>query len=359
MLHVPAMWMLLACAGGAAKSSPLHVDTVAARAVLPAAVPDAAARHRAVGSESSRYAVPSTADIAQALERDPASLGSLSLGRPNLGALVNAAHMESAKPWEVVSPSTAWATAETIAFLERAITHVSERHPGAHRLHIGDLSREHGGPIRPHLSHQSGRDADIGYYYLPGSEGWYQNASERTLDRTRSWALVRALVTETDAELILIDQRVQRLLYEEALASGEDAAWLDTLFGFRKKHPEPLIRHAYGHRTHIHVRFFNPRAQALAAQAYEALHTRGLVTPRRLAGRRLDGRRLDGRRASGVAQKPLPGSSADVLARLRAALPKNVVPRVSTSAIPPRRLPPAHPGAVAAARATPQLAPEQ
>src|SRR5437764_593142 len=85
---------------------------------------------------------------------------------------------------------------------------------------------------RCHASHQSGRDADLGYYYKPGYQAWYQPASVYTMDRARSWAFVRALVTETDVEAIFIDMRVQRLLYEYALSAGEDRAWLDGLFGF-------------------------------------------------------------------------------------------------------------------------------
>ncbi|MSP26845.1 MAG: hypothetical protein EXR75_17230 [Myxococcales bacterium] len=327
MLPVPAFWMLLACVSA---GSPSGVS-------VPLSEPRSLTEPR------------STLEMAHSLTTDPASLGALSLGRPNHGALVNAAQMASSDDWEVVSPSTAWATAETIRYLERAITHTAKLHPGAHRLHIGDMSREHGGPIRPHRSHQSGRDVDLGYYYLPGSEGWYQLASERTLDRSRSWALVRAFVTETDVELILIDQRVQRMLYDEALASGEDMAWLDSIFGFRKKHPEPLIRHAYGHRTHLHVRFYNPRAQSLGSQASEALAIRGLVPATKAVGSLA--------RKNGTRNKPAPGSREDLLARLRAAMPKNVVTRVSAAVVPPRRLPPAYPGAIAAARATLQQAP--
>jgi penicillin-insensitive murein endopeptidase len=40
-----------------------------------------------------------------------------------------------------------------------------------------------------------------------------------------------------------------------------------------------IIRHARGHATHVHVRFFNPVAQETARRSYSALVARGVVPP--------------------------------------------------------------------------------
>ena len=53
---------------------------------------------------------------------------------------------------------------------------------------------------------------------------------------------------------------VQALLRNYAMDRGEDPAWLDTLFE-SPAHRDTLIRHAYGHITHFHVRFLDPAAE--------------------------------------------------------------------------------------------------
>jgi penicillin-insensitive murein endopeptidase len=41
----------------------------------------------------------------------------------------------------------------------------------------------------------------------------------------------------------------------------------------------PLIRHAKGHATHLHVRFYNPLAQETGRRAYEILLKRHVIEP--------------------------------------------------------------------------------
>ena len=103
------------------------------------------------------------------------------------------------------------------------------------------------------------------------------DGGEGTLDAARSWSLVKALITETDVEYIFINRSVQKLLKRHALAAGEDPAWLDTVFQVGSRHPSPIVRHAWGHDTHMHVRFYNPKAQAMGCKAHDALLRRGAV----------------------------------------------------------------------------------
>ncbi len=207
---------------------------------------------------------------------------SLSVGEPFGGALVEGVRMPEGEHWTLVDPERAWATQETVSFLVRAITLVEQRCPPTHKLFIGHLSRQDGGPLWPHKSHQSGRDVDLSFYYQPSALiGWYQRANRHTLDAPRTWTLLRALITETPVEYLFIDRSVQRLLLDHARASGEDPEWLKTVFQVGSAHPEPLIRHAFGHATHMHVRFFNPEAQARGARAHASLLERGVVGGRR------------------------------------------------------------------------------
>jgi penicillin-insensitive murein endopeptidase len=229
--------------------------------------------------------------IAEAVAHDLPSLGSMSLGKPNGGALVNGVMFPEGERWEIIVPQRAYGTSESIAYLITAVDKVHAAFPETHKLSIGHLSKERGGPIYPHRSHQSGRDIDIGYYYLPEYAEWYRPATAHTLDRERSWALVRAFLVETDVEMIFIDTRVQRLLLEYALSIGEDPDWLADVFqarlpGNKKARarragaPDPIIRHTWGHATHMHVRFYNPRAQSLGIRAFDELVAHKIIKPR-------------------------------------------------------------------------------
>jgi LysM repeat protein len=72
-------------------------------------------------------------------------------------------------------------------------------------------------------------------------------------------------------DLILIDHSIQVLLEQYALEHGEDAAWLGSVFRGVPGQLRPIIRHAPGHATHIHVRFFNPIAQETARRCHAQL----------------------------------------------------------------------------------------
>jgi penicillin-insensitive murein endopeptidase len=200
--------------------------------------------------------------VSEVAHRAPASApASVSLGRPNGGALQMGVRMPDGPAWHLTAPHHAWGTGETVAQLTHAIEQVHARFPDGHPLYIGDLSRELGGPLYPHLSHQSGRDVDLGYYYQPRVKApWYLTATPNTLDRARTWALIKTLITETDVEFIFVDRRVQTLLREHALARGEDREWLDTVLKPGSRYAQTLVRHAAGHATHMHVRFYSSTA---------------------------------------------------------------------------------------------------
>lgn len=207
--------------------------------------------------------------IAAAVTSDLPSLGPMSLGTANAGALINGVQAEENRYYKPVVPSGAWSTQETLDYLARALAKVHEQFPDTPPLALGDISNKHGGPSRPHISHQSGRDVDIAYFYNDGGR-WYARGTAKNLDLPRNWAFVRALLAETDVDLILIDRSIQVLLERYALEQGEDPAWLSNVFrggsGLR-----PIIRHAPGHATHIHIRFFNPIAQETARRCHPHL----------------------------------------------------------------------------------------
>ncbi|TKC98097.1 penicillin-insensitive murein endopeptidase [Polyangium fumosum] len=209
---------------------------------------------------------------------DPASVGPLSLGATNAGALVNGVQMPKSEKWIVQDPSCAWGTQETVDAIARSIEKVAAEHPGAPPLAIGHISSKKGGHLSPHRSHQSGRDVDLGYYHNP-PKTTFVRATESNLDLERTFAFVKTIVSESDVELVLIDTAVQRLLVAHALRKGEDEAWLDQVFQVRGKHPRPVVRHARGHGNHLHVRYVSPVAQELGRRAGAFLKREKVAPP--------------------------------------------------------------------------------
>jgi penicillin-insensitive murein endopeptidase len=214
--------------------------------------------------------------VARAVQTNLGSLGSMSVGNPNAGLLVNGHQAQKSDFYAPIAGGTAWGTEETLAYLDAALKKVHAKIPDTPALALGDISAQAGGPISPHLSHQSGRDVDIAYFYL-GEQRWYRRGNATNLDLERNWTFVRALVTETDVELIFMDNSIQALLRDYAVSIGEDRSWVDGLFG--RGGERAIIRYARGHATHVHVRFYNPVAQETARRSYSALVARGIVPP--------------------------------------------------------------------------------
>ncbi len=233
--------------------------------------PGVAASAAPSAEEIDVFAMP-VEEIQARLDAKPSSLGSVSLGRPNGGALFGAVRMPEGPQWELLDARHAWGTQETVDYLAKAIRFAERDAAEGDRLIIGQLSDSDGGRLWPHASHQSGRDVDLGYYYLPGTRGgWYQRAGKFNLDRKRTWRLIHALIVHSDVEHVFISRSVQKLLKAYALKLGNDRKWLDSIFDYRSVHPAPLIRDAMGHTTHMHVRFFSPRAQHLGRHAHHIL----------------------------------------------------------------------------------------
>lgn len=217
--------------------------------------------------------------LEQWLLHSPEKLGSLSIGRPNGGALVNGVRFPESDFYTLVAPGTAWASEETVSYLTRSLAKVHETYPNAPKLFIGDVSAQSGGHLSPHLSHQAGRDIDISYFYIAGAK-WYAAANASNLDVEKTWAFIRALALESDVEMLLIDASIQALLKPYALKCGDDQAWVEDLFRGTPGVRPPLIRHVRGHRTHLHIRFYNPDAQESAHRLQPLLVKYNKVKPR-------------------------------------------------------------------------------
>jgi|GEM_PF-1576932 len=296
------------------------------------------------------------------VEYDLAACGSMSVGFPKGGALVNAAPMPESPHWEIINPAESWGTRETVAFISTAIHVVNRLFPDTPPLYIGDISHREGGRLNRHYSHQAGRDADLGFYYKGGKGTWHAAGHSRNLDLARNWALVRALIVHTDVEVILLDRRIQKLLYDHARSIGEDPDWLRTVFQYPAGRGECMVRHDRGHRTHYHVRFYNRRAQELGVKAYPHLLELNKIKPpvyyqmhRVRSGQTLG--HLARRYGTSIRAIQQANNLSGTLIRAgrtyRIPIRSGVASVPAVVTVPPRRLPPTRPEAMAAIDWTP------
>lgn len=218
-------------------------------------------------------------ELKRYIEANPASLGSLSIGAPSSGVLINPVALPAGPRWMIAPNADSWGTTETIAAIQLVIDTVHELYTDTPALFIGDISSINGGHLKRHETHQVGRDVDFGFFYKAAKGTWFTPGTAANMDLPRNWALVRALVVRTDVEAILLDTRIQRLLYNYALSIGEEKDWLDRVFQFARGLPDALVRHVAGHRTHYHVRFYSPVAQELGRRAHPTLVELQIMKP--------------------------------------------------------------------------------
>ncbi len=272
-----------ACLGRAASIAiALAASTVAATSSAePAGAPQASLRQASsvASGRSATDPAPRPADGLAPL--DPMQrLGSISVGLPNAGFLVNGVRMPPGEDWVLSIPDHAWGTDETVESLVRAIRRVAADHPGGPRAIVGSISAEHGGPLAPHKSHRTGRDADVHLYLLHRRpRSWYEPGTAENLDLPRCWAFLEALIVETDLDFVLVDQTVQDLIESYALSIGRDPAWIADVFDGSRGPGTDLVKHAPGHRGHFHVRFVSPFSRRRGVELYDRLVEQGQIEP--------------------------------------------------------------------------------
>lgn len=181
-----------------------------------------------------------------------------SRGRPTEGKLVGAVHLGKGRGYRLRFPKGAFGLPTVTRSLRRCAADVAKQFRGTADILIGDISKPTGGRFPPHQSHQSGRDADIGYY-LAGNK---QNASmypigARDLDPRKTWALMRCLLTSDRVVRVYMDRGLQRAMVRYlSRKGGLSHSTLARLFEVEAKDPESaLVLHSAGHDTHFHVRF--------------------------------------------------------------------------------------------------------
>ena len=198
--------------------------------------------------------------------------GSFSIGTPTRGILFNGRQL----PLQGVSHKvmaeqsgrgTNWASDELVESLLKAADDVARRFPGS-ILPVGNLSRGGGGRIRWSISHQSGRDADVGFY-LRQSDGTqiFQQAMVKIapdgstllpdgtvayLDVPRTWTFIKSMLRNRRISLqwVFLADPIRLKLLEYA-AARKEAPSLIEMAGQVMAQPAGLP-----HDDHMHIRTY-------------------------------------------------------------------------------------------------------
>jgi penicillin-insensitive murein endopeptidase len=205
--------------------------------------------------------------------RPPNAERSRSIGLPWEGHLLRGLALRESKyirklP-ECAGARRFYGTWQLVQLINRATRRVWSRYAGS-RLSIGELSGKDGGDIDGHGSHESGRDADVGFYLLGADgrptlrpafvqmdnngRGVAPNEDVR-FDVARNWELVSKLVDDSDARVqyIFVGSRLRKLLLREAARRKAPASVID-------RASSVLMQPSHGnpHRSHFHVRIYCP-----------------------------------------------------------------------------------------------------
>jgi len=194
----------------------------------------------------------------------------VSIGSPSEGKLVGGKKIAASPTLRVVGEHP-WGLPGLVDMLTRSADRVAKQHPGA-VLTVADLSKKGGGDVDGHRSHESGRDADVGFYLSKKGKGFlaphFATIAEDGrakgfagvhFDDAKNWALIESWLTDPRSNVLMIfaAKHIEARLLAYAVASGAPPA-------LRARAAEVLIQPhgALPHDNHFHVRLACPRGQA-------------------------------------------------------------------------------------------------
>ena len=182
-----------------------------------------------------------------------------SIGRSGRGRLLFAHQLQSAFGLHVMDPRDSFTTPEVALTLYGLNALVRRAYPGGADLMIGDISRPKGGHFPPHRTHQHGLDVDLRYYIrqVPPGDHEKRHVHASKLDLPRMWLFLRLLKYYDLAEVVFMDRRLQKAIYDYALREGESESVLRTYLSWprRSRGGGALVQHIPNHYHHMHIRF--------------------------------------------------------------------------------------------------------
>ena len=178
----------------------------------------------------------------------------ISVGKPNRGRLQNGVQLPESEHYTLRDPERSYGSSHAVTVIHDAIAAFRLDTGYKGEIKIADLSKKGGGRLRPHGSHQSGRDADI---RLPRRRGASKDDSSiSAIDWDLSWALVKAFIDSGEIEYIFLETSRQKVLRKAAKRAGATDEELTRAIQYPNARGtnNGFVRHAKGHNVHIHVR---------------------------------------------------------------------------------------------------------
>ncbi|MFT5430930.1 MAG: hypothetical protein ACI9OJ_001609, partial [Myxococcota bacterium] len=160
--------------------------------------------------------------------------------------------------YRAIRPARSWGTPGTVRLIREVYEEVAELHPGTVPGLVADLSKEGGGHLRPHRSHQRGVDVDVSYFKKGNKKTrGLEVMTAETFDLKKNWDLIRAFINTGHVSVIFMDHTLQGLLYRYLKRKGYDDATLAMVMQYPRARSERrgVLRHHPGHHHHLHVRF--------------------------------------------------------------------------------------------------------
>ena len=211
-------------------------------------------------------------DLPARYSKYPLTVKSLSVGHPNDGWQLRGPQLRNTKYLRVRKKSRkiAYGHPALLLMLKNTAKEIAKVMPGSVLL-VGDLSAKKGGPLKGHASHQSGRDADVGFYVKKKglrvnsksfrrfrSDGIAKDGSRYTFDDRRNWLLVRFWLTDGRAGIshVFVSRGLRKRLLAFANRVPTERKYAKRAAKFLKQPTD-----SGAHDDHFHVRISCPKNQ--------------------------------------------------------------------------------------------------
>lgn len=186
-----------------------------------------------------------------------------SIGGPGNGQLIDGVLVpRKGRGFRRINQDRIYGTDKTVKLIEYLGAQIADAFPGSQPLLVGAVSKQGGGRVRPHKSHQNGIDVDLAYFEKgnPKRKHYRSRVKADELDYKKNWFMVETMLLTGEVNYMFIDRTLMPGLRRAARKAGWPKQTLDKLFGDSEgKGRGRVLRHYGGHKYHVHVRFKCPK----------------------------------------------------------------------------------------------------
>jgi penicillin-insensitive murein DD-endopeptidase len=211
--------------------------------------------------------------------KSPYALMSLTVGVPTDGWQIRAKRLRPSENLWIQQKSVPFSYGHPalVLMLNRTAKQISRQSPGSVLL-VGDLSNEFGGPLYGHKSHQSGRDADVGFFVIDregnaqnsrsllrfDKQGLARDGSGVRFDDYRNWLLVQLWLKDSRANLehVFVASHLRKRLLDFARERPIFRPYVQAASKFLRQPTNGLP-----HDDHFHIRIACPESQRALCSA--------------------------------------------------------------------------------------------